>query len=437
MRQEFRTSELDIDATGATNVTAALQGLIDAAAAAHGVAVIEAGTYLTAPLFVGSDMELRLEEGAVLLGTQDESLLPVVPTRVAGLEMDWYPGVLNVNGQHDVVIRGAGAIDGQGEAWWAKFWGPDTKGGMAADYEARGLRWAVDYDCMRPRNLVVCDSRSVELRDITSRRSGFWNIHVCYSDHVHVDGVHVEACGWNSPSTDGIDIDSSSDVLVERCEVDCHDDNICIKAGRDADGLRVARPCHHVTVRDCVLHGGSGVTLGSEVSGGISDITIERLQFRGTDCGLRVKSAWPRKGYVRDIVARDLDMKDVARPISMRLNWFPEYSLCKLPEGYDGPVPDTWARMVDASFADLPNTKVERIEVEGLSSRLSPEFSRRSVAFLMEGFADSPISGVTLSDAKIEANEYGSIENVTGLRFENVEVSLRQLAAGDVGLPSA
>lgn len=114
MRQEFRTSELDIDATGATNVTAALQGLIDAAAAAHGVAVIEAGTYLTAPLFVGSDMELRLEEGAVLLGTQDESLLPVVPTRVAGLEMDWYPGVLNVNGQHDVVICGAGAIDGPG-----------------------------------------------------------------------------------------------------------------------------------------------------------------------------------------------------------------------------------------------------------------------------------------------------------------------------------
>ncbi len=79
---------------------------------------------------------------------------------------------------------------------------------MRGEYDKRGLRWACDYDCMR----VKCGDYGViriTLKDITSMRSGFWNIHICYSDHIHVDGIKIASCGGESPSTDGIDIDSS------------------------------------------------------------------------------------------------------------------------------------------------------------------------------------------------------------------------------------
>lgn len=189
MKQIFRTSDLDVCRDGKTLVTEKLQELIDLAAQARGIALLEKGTYLTAALYLKSHMELQFEEGAVLLGTTDEEQYPVVPTRAAGIEMDWYPGILNCDGQTDVVISGPGMIDGQGEYWWNKYWGEDQKGGMREEYDAKGLRWACDYDCMRVRNLVVMGS-----------------------DHVTNQGYHLlqirllecayllqqpDPCGWN------------------------------------------------------------------------------------------------------------------------------------------------------------------------------------------------------------------------------------------------
>lgn len=142
MKQIFRTSDLDVCRDGKTLVTEKLQELIDLAAQARGIALLEKGTYLTAALYLKSHMELQFEEGAVLLGTTDEEQYPVVPTRAAGIEMDWYPGILNCDGQTDVVISGPGMIDGQGEYWWNKYWVEDQKGGMRKEYDAKGLRWA-------------------------------------------------------------------------------------------------------------------------------------------------------------------------------------------------------------------------------------------------------------------------------------------------------
>lgn len=251
MRKVWKTSEYHIDNTGERLVTEALQALIDETSQAGGILVLEKGTYLTAPLFLKNGMEFHFEEGAVLKGTTDETKIPVIPTRAAGIGMDWYPGVLNCNGQKDVIISGNGTIDGQGEYWWRKYWGDDGKSGMRGEYDKKGLRWACDYDCMRVRNVVIMESSRITLKDITSMRSGLWNIHICYSDNIHVDGIKIASCGGESPSTDGIDIDSCHDVLVENCVTDCNDDSICIKSGRDADGIRVNRPCHDITVQNC------------------------------------------------------------------------------------------------------------------------------------------------------------------------------------------
>ena len=169
---------------------------------------------------------------------QDLAAYPIMPTRVAGIEMDWPAALINVYQQPNVRISGKGTIDGNGKIWWDKYWKMRRE-----EYEPKGLRWAVDYDCQRPRLIQIYKSSDVRLEGLTLKRPGFWTVHICYSQQVTVDGVTIrnntEARG---PSTDGIDIDSSSGVTVQHCDIECNDDAICLKAGRDADGLRVNRP---------------------------------------------------------------------------------------------------------------------------------------------------------------------------------------------------
>lgn len=424
MRPVFKTSDKSIDCTGSSIVTAALQELIDEAAAAGGIVLLEKGIYQTASLFLKSHMEFVFEDGATLLGTTDESQYPVIPTRVAGIEMDWYPGVLNCNGQTDVVIRGNGTIDGQGEYWWNKYWGTDMRGGYRKEYDAKGLRWASDYDCMRVRNVVIMESSDITLKDVTSTRSGFWNFHICYSENIHVDGVKIASCGLLSPSTDGIDIDSCSHVLVENCVTSCNDDSICIKSGRDADGLRVNRPCHDITVQNCQINAGFGVTIGSEVSGGVYDITLKNLKYHGTDCGFRIKSSVARRGYIRDITVDGLEMVNVKYPFHFFLNWNPAYSYCELPEGYVGEIPAHWKRMLEQIPDEISKTKVSDITIRNVKAYNEEGYDGISRAFNLEGFAEVPMERITLENVELSCKEFGIINYVKDIRMRNTTISV-------------
>lgn len=424
MKPVFKTSDRRIDNTGTRLVTKELQALIEETASAGGVLLLEKGTYLTAALFLKSHMEFRFEEGAVLLGIADESQYLVVFTRVAGIWMDWYPGLLNCNCQTDVVVSGKGTIDGQGEYWWRKYWGDDGKGGMRKEYDAKGLRWACDYDCRRVRNVVVAESSDITLKEFTSAHSGFWNVHLCCSRDVHVDGIKVAACSVESPSTDGIDIDSCNGVLVENCTISCNDDSICVKSGRDADGIRANRPCRDITIQNCELRQGFGITIGSEVSGGISDIAVKNIRYRGTDCGFRIKSSAARRGYIRNVVAEGLEMVNVKYPFHLFLNWHPAYSVCKLPEGYGGSIPEHWRKLLEPIPDDIPKTEVCDILIRDISAYNEPEYTEVSRAFCIEGFEDVPIHDVTFRNLSLSCKEIGMIQHAKDIRFENVSLSV-------------
>ena len=424
MRPIFKTSDRQIDDSGSQHVTAELQQLIDDTARAGGILVLEKGIYLTASLFLKSNMEFCFEEGAVLLGTTDESRYPVLPARVAGIEMDWYPGILNCNGQEHVTICGAGTIDGQGEYWWRKYWGDDMQGGMRQEYDRKGLRWACDYDCMRVRNVVIMESADVTLKDFTSSQSGFWNVHICYSRHVHVDGIRISSCGMESPSTDGIDIDSCQHVLVENCITSCNDDSICIKSGRDADGVRVNRPCHDITIQNCEILAGFGVTIGSEVSGGVYDVKIRNLTYRGTDCGFRIKSSVARRGYIKNILVDGLEMVNVKYPFHLFLNWNPAYSICELPEGYEGEVPKHWHKLLQPISDQIPNTAVSDITIRNVKARNEPGYHGISRAFQIEGFADQPIRRLVFERVSLSCKEFGVINYTSDLEFKQTEISV-------------
>lgn len=314
MNSIFKTNEHSIDNTGSTLVTEQIQELIDHVAEYKGTLIISKGIYLVSSLFLKSDMKLILEKDAVLLATTDENKYPILPTRVAGIEMDWFVGILNIKNCKNVIVEGEGSINGSGPYWWNKYWGTDYKSGMRKVYDEKGLRWAVDYDCKRVRNLVIDNSQNIKLQGIKSTKSGFWNVHVLYSDQIHIDNIKIEDNGEESPSTDGIDIDSSSNVLVENCSTSCHDDSICIKSGRDGDGYRVSKPCHDIIIRNCEIREGMGMTIGSEVSGGVYNIKFENIKFSGTDCGFRIKSSIARKGYIKNIEVSNIEMENVRYP---------------------------------------------------------------------------------------------------------------------------
>lgn len=421
MSRIIESSEYNIDNTGKTLETGKLQSLIDRASKEQATLHLSGGIYLTAALFLKSNMQLVMDEDTVLLGTTDESQYDLVDTRIAGIEMQWYPGVLNIYNQENVTVTG-GSIDGQGPYWWAKYWGVDMKGGMRKDYDSKGIRWACDYDCLRVRNMSVQNSSNVIIRNLTSRNSGFWNIHICYSHDVLVDGARITGNGMESPSTDGIDIDSCHDVTVRNCITNCNDDSICIKSGRDADGMRVGRECHDILVEDCEIRAGFGVTIGSEVSGGVRNIHIRNMNYSGTDCGFRIKSSRVRHGYIQNVLVENLTMMNVKYPIHMNLDWNPEYSVCTLPEGYEGEINNRWKSLLIPDDTSVPKTQLKDIVIQNVKTEMTDDYEGISRAFDIVGYEDEPINGICLENASMHCKEYGRIACVKNLSMNQVNI---------------
>ncbi len=422
MRREYIVEDYGAKADGMTLSTKAIQAAIDAAAADGGKVVLGKGAYLSGSLFLKSGIEFYLSEGAVLLGTQNETEYPFVPSRVAGVEMDWPAGLINVMHQTDVVIDGPGTIDGQGEYWWKKYWGDDRHGGMRSVYEPKGLRWAVDYDCTRPRNVIVIHSENITLKDFTCLRSGFWNIHLCYSRRVHVDGVHVGENG--GPSTDGIDVDSCDGVLIENAVISCNDDSICVKSGRDADGLRVNRVCENVTIQNCKLYEGSGITLGSETSGGIRNIYIRNNYYEGTSNGFRIKSARTRGGVIENIKVENLELGNVGHTFSFLLDWNPAYSYCALPEGYTGEVSERWEKLIERVPLEKGIPTVKNIQIKNVKSRYTDDYKGMSMAFEVEAFEGFPMEDIIFDNVEIMAKEFGTIKGVKNWNLKKVALTI-------------
>lgn len=411
----FSVNNYDAVGDGLTFCGDAIQHAIDACHdSGGGTVTFEPGVYLTGAVFVKSGVNLCIGKGVTLLATPDSAAYPEIQTRIAGIEMMWPAAVVNVLDQKNVAVSGEGLIDCNGEVWWDKYWT------MRKDYEQRGLRWIVDYDCKRVRGMLVSNSSDVTLKDFTLTRTGFWGIQILYSSHCTVHGVtiHNNVDGKHGPSTDGIDIDSSVRILIENCTIDCNDDNICLKAGRDADGLRVNRPTEYVVIRNCTtLRGGGLITCGSETSGGIRNVVGYNLQAQGTSAVLRIKSALTRGGFVENIYVTDVKADRVKTIFPIDLNWNPTYSYSTLPAAYEGrEIPPHWHTMltrVEPQEKGYPNfRKIYLSNVTATNSEIFVNAAGWNETLKIENIGIYNVTADIKSGGKVMFTDHFRLENV-------------------------
>lgn len=393
--------------------TKAIQKAIDQCAAnGGGIVKFEPGTYVTGSIFIKSNVLLSIEKGVLLLGSQNFDDYPEIDTRIAGIETKWPAALINIIDASNAGVSGKGIVNARGKFCWDKYWA------MRKDYDTRGLRWIVDYDAKRVRTLLVQNASDISIRDLTFKNAGFWTVQLLYSHHLTVDGVIIKNNEDGSgPSTDGIDVDSSSWVLIQNCDIDCNDDNFCLKAGRDWDGLRVNRPTEYVVIRKCIARRGAGlVTLGSETSGGIRHVLATDLRARNTDNGLRIKSATTRGGTIEDIYFENSVLDSVKNVFQFNLNWYPAYSYSELPKGYSyDSIPQHWKAMlqkVTPAEKGIPHAKdfyISNIKATNANN-----------AFTAAGLEQSLISNFNFSNCTISAVNMGTLEYTRGWKFSNL-----------------
>jgi polygalacturonase len=199
---------------------------------------------------------------------------------------------MTVPGAQRIRLTGGGTIDGSGAYWWELFHSKSLEHG-------------------RPHLVELYNSSDVTVSNLTLQNSAFWTLHPVYARGVHIHDLTITA-PEDSPNTDGIDPDSSSNVLIERCSISCGDDHIAIKSGIDAAGRAVNLPSRNITVRRNTHLAGRGISIGSEVSGGVLDVLIEdTLHLGPSEHGLHIKTSSTRGGFVRNITYRNVTLGDI------------------------------------------------------------------------------------------------------------------------------
>ncbi|KAL9241712.1 hypothetical protein vseg_015790 [Gypsophila vaccaria] len=265
--------------------------------------IVPKGRWVTGSFNLTSNFTLFLDFGAVILGSQDPKEWPIIeplPSYGRGRERlgGRHISLIHANSVSNVVITGRnGTIDGQGKMWW-DMWRNRT------------------LEHTRGHLVELINSSNIMIYNLTFRNSPFWTIHPVYCRNVLVKQMTILA-PLDAPNTDGVDPDSSTEVCIEDCYIESGDDLVAVKSGWDQYGIAMARPSSNIIVRRVsgTTPTCSGVGIGSEMSGGISNITVDDISVWNAAAGVRIKTDIGRGGYITNISISNLRLDRVKMPI--------------------------------------------------------------------------------------------------------------------------
>jgi polygalacturonase len=372
---------------GKTKDTVAIQAAIDACAAKGGGDVqFSAGTYLSAPLTLKSHVHLVFDKGAVLLGSPDAADYPIRE------DANWRRvSLVHADKVTDIAITGEGTLDGNGQGWWTRQ--------MA---RAKGAP-----EDPRPMLIDIANSNEILIEGVTIQNSPQYNIITFGCDGLTVRNVRILNPGRGAPNTDGIDPLSTSHVLIEHAYIDTGDDNVAIKSGLVGRDNPLV-PSSDIVIRDCTFVNGHGLSIGSETAGGVRNVTVERVSFKGTRQGVRIKSARGRGNDIGNFVYRDITMDGVETPIQITMC----YTGCG-PNMPEEPMAEHTPRFHDIRIENLTATNAKN-------------------AIQIEGLPESPVKGLVLKNVKIDADR-GIRARYVDLTEENVVITAREANPAEPG----
>ncbi len=281
-------------------ITSTVQTAIDELSEAGGGTVtIPKGEWKTGRISLKSNVNLHIEEGAtVRFSTDVKDYQPAVFNRVESLEVMSLAACIYANNQENIAITGKGKLIGpfDGEIKERSYMQPiESLVDLSKPATERIHDGSQEDWIFPPKFISPINCKNVYIEGISLENTAFWNIVPTYCDNVIIRGVYVNSYGI--PRGDGIDIESSKNVLIEYCTLNTGDDCFTMKSGRGEDGLEVNKPTENIVVRHCLAQKGhGGITCGSETAGVIRNLYVHDCVFEGTVVGIRFKTRRPRGG---------------------------------------------------------------------------------------------------------------------------------------------
>lgn len=428
------------------NTAAFADAIASLAARGGGRVVVPEGVWYTGPIELRDNIELHLEQNAVIVFSDDKSLYPLVETTFEGLNTLRCQSPLSARGVKNVAVTGRGVIDGNGDAWRAvkqdklnprqwkdklksggvlsddgKTWYPSEsyKFGATSGADQNVSTWAETredfermHDFLRPVMVAIHHCENVLLEGVTFQNSPCWNIHPAMCTNVIVNDITVR-CPDYAQNSDGIDFESCRNVVLTNSRFDVGDDGICIKSGKDKAGRERGIPCENILVDNCIVfHGHGGFVVGSEMSGGVKNVKVSNCVFSGTDVGLRFKSTRGRGGVVEHIWIENIAMNNILQePLLFDLFYGGKSASEALAAGAEAELTDLATRPVDETTPAFRDIHIRNVWCRG---------ARRAMYF--NGLPEMNVERVTVENTQIYALTGAQINESKDVVLRNVKI---------------
>lgn len=363
------------------------------------------GIWHTGPIQLFSNITLELEEGCVLSFIPDPEKYKPVLTRWEGVVCYAMQSCIFADGETNITIKGHGVIDGTGEVWWNLLKEKKKQSGPVDEYEKRLASLNPGYEkhpgggggrntqFLRPSLVQFHSCTNVTLEGVTLQNSPFWTLHPVFCKNLAVRNVAITNPS-TAPNTDGMDIDSCEDVIIDSCRISVGDDGIAVKSGSGDDGIKVNRMSKNILIKGCLVTSGhGGVVFGSETAAGISHVKVEDCRFEGTDRGIRIKTRRKRGGDVHHLEFRNLVMENNLCPIAVNM-----YYRCG-SKGTEEELFSLQALPVESSTPSVHDIYIENITSKG---------SRASAGFIA-GLPEMPVKNLVIKNSYFSTDERSTV----------------------------